>query len=166
MTLRFQVLSVIGVAWLCAAVAHAEEKAVTVIGVNPYLAQGADALEFGNYEEGIRLTLLGLKATTKPSDRIGALSNLCAGYVGTRDYKEALRYCNRALRLDDNHWRAYNNRGLAYLGLGDLKAAQRDVDAGLAINPSGRSLQVVQTMIDEAAKAPAVSTPPSEEEQD
>jgi tetratricopeptide (TPR) repeat protein len=166
MMLRYRVSVLVGVACLWAAAGHAEDKAVTVIGVNPYLADGANALKFGDYEEGIRLTQLGLKALTKPADRIGALSNLCAGYVGTRDFNEALRYCNRALRLDEKHWRAYNNRSLAYLGLGNLEAAQRDVSAGIAINPTGRSLQVVQSMINEAAKQPAVSTPPPEDEQD
>ena len=147
---------------------HAEDTGTTIIGVNPNLSEGAYALEFGNYEEGIRLTLEGLRSSVRPSDRIGALSNLCAGYVGVRDYESALRYCNRALRIDEKNWHAYNNRSLAYLGLGDVKAAQRDLETGLSLNPSSKTLVEVGRLIEIERQAMAketspVSTPPEED---
>jgi len=156
--LRHVRIALMGVILLSGLAGHAQNEASISIGVNPQLSEGAQALEFGNYDEGIRLTELGLKSTVRPRDRIGALSNLCAGYVGSREYAEALRYCNRSLRLDDRNWHAYNNRSLAYLGMGDLKNAQRDVEKGLAINPQSSSLKTVEKMVQTAANPP-VETP-------
>jgi tetratricopeptide (TPR) repeat protein len=157
-----------GVILLCGLAGHAQEKASTSIGVNPNLAEGAHALQFGNYDEGIRLTELGLKGTIRPKDRVGALSNLCAGHVGNRDYEEALRYCNRALRLDERNWHAYNNRSLAYLGLNQVEAAKSDLEKGLALNPQSNSLQIIAKMVEAAEKpdadAPAAVSVPSEDD--
>jgi tetratricopeptide (TPR) repeat protein len=163
---RVNWIALIGVACLCGSAGHAGDDAVTVVGVNSNLAEGADALEHNEYREGIRRTEDGLRSSLKREDRVGAFSNLCAGHVGTGEYDEALRYCNRALRLDVDNWHAYNNRSLAYLGLGDIDSAQRDVDKGLQLNPGGRTLLIVQNMVNEAAakKAalPHVSSPPEE----
>ncbi|MDH5567963.1 MAG: tetratricopeptide repeat protein [Myxococcales bacterium] len=166
MTPRHVIIALSGVACLSlgAFASHAQEDPSVVIGVSRHLSDGATALELGNYEEGIRLTMLGLKSSTRPRDRIGALSNLCAGYVGTQNYDEALRYCNRAIRLDPNNWRAYNNRGLAYLGLGNLEAARSDVERGFEINPSGNSLEIVAKLVEQAANAPAAAGSSASEE--
>lgn len=153
--LRHAWIAWMGVVLLCGLAGHAEEKATTSLGVNPDLAAGAQALQFGNYDEGIRLTQLGLKGTIRPNDRIGALSNLCAGYVGNREYEEALRYCNRALRLDDRNWHAYNNRSLAYLGLNQIDKAKSDLERGLALNPQSNSLKIIEGMVERAEKTPA-----------
>ena len=126
--LRRTWIAVTGVALLSGPASHADNGASTIVGVNPRLSEGAYALEFGNYDEGVRLTLEGLRSSVRPRDRVGALSNLCAGYVGLQDYQAALRYCNRALRIDEKNWHAYNNRSLAYLGLGNTAAAQRDLE--------------------------------------
>jgi tetratricopeptide (TPR) repeat protein len=150
-------IAVAGVVWLSGPAGHAEEAASTVIGVNPRLSEGAYALEFGNYDEGIRLTLEGLRTSIRPDDRVGALSNICAGYVGIQDYKTALQYCNRALRIDENNWHVYNNRSLAYLGLGNIAAAQRDLEKGLAINPDARTLKEVEQRLEAARQAAAAA---------
>jgi tetratricopeptide (TPR) repeat protein len=141
---------VIGVALLNGPASHAEDAVSTVIGVNPDLVKGAYALEFGNHREAVRLTLQGLRSPVRPSDLVGALSNLCGGYVGIEDFASALDYCNRALRIDDGDWHAYNNRSLAYLGLGDTDAAQRDLEKGLEINPDSRTLKEVERRIESA----------------
>ena len=158
----------IGVACLCGSTGQAEEPGSIVYGVDPDLAAGADALEIGSYQEGIRLTLAGLSEAIRRKDRVGALSNLCAGYVGTREYEEALRYCNRALRLDPSDWHAYNNRGLANLGLGRYDEARHDVDKGLSLNPTSRDLHRVDGLVAKAAKPPenapaAIISPPNGE---
>jgi hypothetical protein len=58
----------------------------TVVGVeNEYLAAGAEALFAKEYDEGIRLTILGLERPTLPRDRANAFSNLCAAYAAKRD---------------------------------------------------------------------------------
>jgi tetratricopeptide (TPR) repeat protein len=166
--LRRTWIAVTGVALLSGPASHADDGASTVVGVNPRLSEGAYALEFGNYNEGVRLTLEGLRASVRPRDRVGALSNLCAGYVGLQDYDTALRYCNRALRIDENNWHAYNNRSLAYLGLGNTGAAERDLEKGLEINPNARTLKEVKLRVEAAKQAEAkdrsrASTPPEED---
>ena len=166
--LRCTWIAVAGVALLSGPAGHAEDAATTIIGVNPRLSEGAYALEFGNYNEGVRLTLEGLRTSVRPDDRVGALSNLCAGYVGLQDYEAALRYCNRALRMDEKNWHAYNNRSLAYLGLGNTAAAQRDLERGLEINPQARTLKEVELRVEAAKQAAAkerspVSTSPEED---
>jgi tetratricopeptide (TPR) repeat protein len=154
-------IALIGVALLSGPAGHADDGASTIIGVNPNLSEGAYALEFGNYHEGIRLTLEGLRSSVRPSDRVGALSNLCAGYVGIEDFASALRYCNRSLRIDDTNWHAYNNRSLAYLGLGDTDAAQRDLEKGLEINPYARTLKEVEQRIEAARQATTKASSPA-----
>ena len=166
--LRRTWIAVTGVALLSGPASHADDGAGTVLGVNPRLSEGAYALEFGNYDEGVRLTLEGLRASVRPSDRVGALSNICAGYVGLQDYDTALLYCNRALRIDESNWHAYNNRSLAYLGLGNTAAAERDLEKGLEINPDSRTLKEVKLRLEAAKQAEAkdrsrVSAPPEED---
>jgi tetratricopeptide (TPR) repeat protein len=151
---------VIGVALLSNPASHADDTGITIIGVDPNLSKGADALKFGNYDEGIRLTLEGLRSAVRPFDRVGALSNLCAGYVGIEDFESALRYCNDALRMDDGNWHAYNNRSLAYLGLGDIDAAQRDLEKGLEINSDAQTLKEVERRIETARQAAAKTRAP------
>jgi len=120
---------------------------VTVLGPNPYLSEGADALRFKNFDEGVRLTLQGLKYETSRRNRALALSNLCAGYVALEKYQQALESCDAALLLRPRLWRAFNNRALAYLGQNRLAAARRDVEQGLAINPNSKTLDESSDLI-------------------
>jgi len=123
-----------------AAVQATEAHGRSVIGVNDELARGARALQVRDYAEGVRLTAAGLRAMHDRRDRLVALSNLCAGYVGLRQYARALAACDEALEINPRFWRAYNNRALAHLGLGMLAAARSDVAEGLAINPNSAKL--------------------------
>ena len=63
-----------------------QAQSKTVLGVtNEYLAAGAEALRLKDYDEGIRLTLLGLDRPTSPRDRSAALSNLCAAHAAKQE---------------------------------------------------------------------------------
>ena len=65
-----------------------------VLGIrNVPLKQGADAMLAGNYDEGIRLTHIGLQHAMGAKEHEAALSNLCAGYLQIGKYKTALQYC-------------------------------------------------------------------------
>ena len=152
-------LIAIGVALLSGPASRGDDTGITVIGADPNLSAGADALKLRNYDEGIRLTLEGLRSSVQPSDRVGAFSNLCAGYVGIEDFESALSYCNRALSIDDGSWRAYNNRSLVHLGLGDVDMAQRDLEKGLEINPDAPTLREVERRIEAARQAAARASP-------
>lgn len=133
------------------AVVHAVEpnQSATVLGpTNPKLADGAAALDAGHVEEGIRLTLAGLNMPTPTRDRAAGYSNLCAGYAMLKQWDEALKYCDTAISLDTNNWRAFNNRAAVYVGKGQYDRAVSDIRAGLDIAPDSstllESLRVVQ----------------------
>lgn len=114
----------------------------TVLGnSNPALSDGARALQAGDYERGVELTLAGLGQPALERDRVAGLSNLCAGYVGLRKFELALVRCSQSLDLDPENWRALNNRAAAWLGLGRPDAALADLHRALAINPDATVLQ-------------------------
>lgn len=114
----------------------------TVLGnTNIELSDGAHALQAGDYERGVELTLAGLDQPALERDRVAGLSNLCAGYVGLRKFELALVRCSQALELDPQNWRALNNRAAAWLGLGQPDAALQDLRRALAINPDATVLQ-------------------------
>jgi tetratricopeptide (TPR) repeat protein len=150
---RFSAYLLIGLnVLLMASVVHPElahSESAHTIGTDPHLSDGARALQMGNYDEGIRLTLEGLKRHPLHRHRASALNNLCAGYVGNQEFEEAIRRCSDAIEIDGRNWRMYNNRALAYLGMGRIGAAQRDAKKGLALNPDGPTLTKVEAMIRE-----------------
>ena len=126
---------------------HASDLERTIFGVNSHLADGATALTIGNYDEGIRLTKLGLNGPPKPSQRSAALSNLCAGFDGTAQYERALVHCTAALKLDNRNWQAYSNRAVAHLGMGQLEAAEADITRAVALNPRSKKLRRAQQAV-------------------
>ncbi|MDH3545889.1 MAG: tetratricopeptide repeat protein [Gammaproteobacteria bacterium] len=120
----------------------------TVIGpTNPDLQEGANALLSGDIEEGIRLTLIGLKMETGTRDRQTAMSNLCAGYTILNKLEEALRYCNLVLEENDEHWRALNNRAIIYVKQRRFAEAEKDIDKGQELAPNSRTLKLVRAML-------------------
>lgn len=146
-TLRLNRL--LAVAYLClltASVASQESK--TVIGPsNPNLYHGANALLAGDAEEGVRLTLLGLEHESGSRDRITAMSNLCAGYIMLEELETALSYCDRVLQQNDRHWRAYNNRALAFIRLKRYAEAERDLQKAETLAADSRTVKVVRSML-------------------
>ena len=126
-----------------------QNQSTTVVGpANPQLADGAAALDAGRVEEGIRLTLEGLKFPAETHDRAAGYSNLCAGYAMLKQWDEALQQCNTSLAIDPNNWRTFNNRAAVFVAKGDYEQAMSDLRAGLEISPNSRtlleSLRIVQ----------------------
>jgi tetratricopeptide (TPR) repeat protein len=134
-----------------------DPESVTVIGVNKDLSDGARALQMGDFEEGLRLTIAGLRFESSARNRAGGLSNLCAGYTAVKQYAEAIDSCNEALKIDDQNWHAYNNRALAYLGQGEIDAAKRDLQDGLRLNADSRKLFQVAEMIEARERPPPLA---------
>lgn len=124
----------------------------SVFGTNPYLSDGATALMLGNYEKGVELTREGLKAILTTAERVTLLSNLCAGYVGLKEFDTAVVYCNRSLELDPDNWRALQNRAAAHAGLNQITKALSDVEQGLELNPDSDGLKLTLSIIREQAK--------------
>lgn len=145
--IRFIILCVLPVACV---VADSQTSASSSFGPNPDLSDGARALQLKQFDEGIRLTLRGLKLEVSSRMRANALSNLCAGYLALRRFPLALESCNDALQINPRSWRAYNNRALVFLGQGRVEAARRDVETGLTINPASRTLQRARDMAQSA----------------
>ncbi|MEQ1581106.1 MAG: tetratricopeptide repeat protein [Steroidobacteraceae bacterium] len=124
----------------------------SVYGTNPYLSDGATALMLGNYQRGVELTREGLKDILTTEERVTLLSNLCAGYVGLKEYDTAIVYCNRSLDLDPSNWRALQNRAAAYAGLNQITKALSDVEQGLELNPDSDDLKLTLSIIREKAR--------------
>jgi tetratricopeptide (TPR) repeat protein len=133
------------------AVPQADTPAKTVLGPsNADLADGAAALRAGDAEEGVRLTRRGLKSGIGGRDRIAGYSNLCAGLIMLERLDEALEACNRALDLDDRHWRSYSNRALAYIKLQRYADAELDISKVEELNPHARTLKSLRAMYRDA----------------
>ena len=124
------------------------KQSTTVIGPsNVDLAAGAGELLAGNGEEGVRLSLKGMRYAASKADKVTGMSNLCAGYFMLDDLDEALLYCDSALELDDSHWRALSNRALIYVKLKRYDEAELDLQRGLEIAPNARTLAIISGML-------------------
>ena len=124
------------------------QQNMTVLGPsNPDLYAGANALLAGDAEEGVRLTLLGLKREGNSRNRTTGLSNLCAGYIMLGQLEEGLKYCDEVLEQDDQYWRAYSNRAYVYLKQGRLEEAEQDLQKAEALAKNARTVKTVRSML-------------------
>ena len=122
----------------------------TVFGAaNEYLAAGAEAIRLKQYDEGIRLTKLGLERPASPRDRAAALSNLCAAHAAKNEPDVAIEYCTESLTVNDVNWSAYSNRAYAYYLKRMFDEADSDLDAALTLNPSARQMPQIRGMMNE-----------------
>jgi tetratricopeptide (TPR) repeat protein len=130
----------------------------TILGAgNEYLSAGAFALLSGRYEEGIRLTELGLtRYAPRPEDRALALSNLCAAHAALNQPDVAIRYCSESLALNSHNWRAFNNRSYAYTLKNMYSEAMFDIDAAAALNPDANQVIRIKGMINERTLQPRI----------
>jgi tetratricopeptide (TPR) repeat protein len=116
-------------------------SSTTVIGPNVLLADGAQALMNGDWERGVQLTEMGIGTAVSQQDRAVALANLCAGYAALKKYERALENCDRSIAIDEENWRAWQNRAAANLGLGRIEESLKDIQRGLRLNPESQDLQ-------------------------
>jgi tetratricopeptide (TPR) repeat protein len=141
-TMRPVLIAAVFLASTCWAV----EPTYVIGSANPDIADGARALLGGRNEEGIRLTLKGLKAANGKTEEEIALSNLCAGYTNLGDYESALKYCDILLQRDDKMWRAYNSKALIYIYTKQYEKAEQALIKGEAINPDARTMKVARAL--------------------
>jgi tetratricopeptide (TPR) repeat protein len=151
MRLASRVATALAAAFAANVAAGAEPtQSTTVMGPsNAQLADGATALEQGRVEDGIRLTLEGLRSPNGRQDQAAGYSNLCAGYAMLQKWDEALQHCNAAIELDNNNWRSFNNRAAVYTGKGQYDKAVDDIRAGLRLAPNSRTLNESLRIIEE-----------------
>lgn len=119
----------------------------TVLGVrNVPLKEGAEALLSRDWEEGIRLTHIGLKQAFGAREEEAGLSNLCAGYLQIGKYDTALMYCEMLLARNPDHWRGYNNRALIYIKTKQWEKARIDLERGEELNGGAYTMKVARAM--------------------
>ncbi len=130
----------------------------TIIGAgNEFLSAGSFAIRMGQYDEGIRLTNLGLtRYQPSRSDRASALSNLCAAHAANGDPDLAISYCDESVGMEDRNWRTYSNRAYAYFLKGMLRQAESDLQLASDINPNARQVIQIRGMINEVGLRPRV----------
>jgi tetratricopeptide (TPR) repeat protein len=124
----------------------AVEPTYVIGSANPDISDGARALLGGRNEEGIRLTLKGLKSANGKKEEEIALSNLCAGYTNLGDYESALKYCDILLQRDDKLWRAYNSKALIYIYTKQYEKAEQELVKGEALNPDARTMKIARAL--------------------
>jgi tetratricopeptide (TPR) repeat protein len=121
------------------------------------LAAGADAIRVGRYDDGIRLTKLGLERDApNPYEKSAAFANLCAAHAAKGQLDTAIRYCSDSLSLNESNWRAYSNRSYAYLLKGQYAEARIDLDAAAAIAPAAAQVRQIRAMLNERSLKPRV----------
>lgn len=131
----------------------------SVLGqANEYLSAGATAIRAGRYDDGIRLTALGLETeTSNLYERAAALANLCAAHAAKGEPDQAIEHCDESIALNGDSWRAYSNRAYAYYLKGMYSEAQFDLDAAAAIAPDAPQVRQIRGLINERRLRPRVT---------
>jgi tetratricopeptide (TPR) repeat protein len=125
---------------------------------NTLLAAGSQALRTGDYDEGIRLTHLGLERPGNSAYlRASALSNLCGAYAAKQEPDAAIEYCSQSLEIDADNWRALSNRAYAHWLKGLHTEAASDLEAAATINPSGSEIAQIRGLINQSTLQPRVN---------
>ncbi len=117
---------------------------------NIYLSDGVIALKEGDPKRAVKLLEKGLQFTHTERNFTITLSNIRAAYVLMEEHDKAVTYCTRALEINPNFWRAFNNRALAHLGAKRFPEADADIQAGLALSPTAASLTKTRQRYEEA----------------
>ncbi len=146
--MRFALIVAVSLASIC----WAEEPKISIGSENPHLSRGARALLGDRHEEGIRLTLLGLKNANNKKEEEIALSNLCAGYTNLGDYQSALKYCDMLLKRNDKLWRVYNSKALIYIYTKQYDKAEEQLIKGEALNSNAHSMKIARALFLDATQ--------------
>ncbi len=142
-----------------AAIAQSDQQADsrTVLGGgDEYLSAAAEAIRAGEYEDGIRLTAIGLDRPQTEHDRAAALSNLCAAHAAKGEPDNAIKYCGESLAINEHNWRAYINRSYAYYLKRMFAESRADLVVAENLNPNARQIEQIRGMINERILQPSV----------
>ncbi len=153
--------AVLAFCWFTAVQAHADPEGDAgmrmTLGSNEYLFAGADAIRAGQFDDGIRLTMIGLERPgVSRRNRAAGLANLCAAYVSKREPDTALPYCDESLGITSDNWRVLSARSQAYFLKGFLAESVRDHAAAAAINSDAAHVKMMGGLINERRLKPEV----------
>lgn len=144
--------------FLMAGQSWTQDRDALVVGGNQYLAAGADAIRAGRFDDGIRLTRIGLERDLPNTfDRAAGLANLCAAHVAKEEPDEAIPYCTESLSLNGSNWRAYSNRSHAYMLKKMYSEAALDNNAAAALSPDADHVLMIRGMLNELSLRPRVT---------
>ena len=83
---------------------------------------GTNEILDGDYLSGIKKSMKYANAGANIR-KIAARTNLCIGYAATRQYDEAIKWCDAAVEIDRRAWITKNNRAVLYYLMGDFEAS-------------------------------------------
>ncbi|KAF5831361.1 hypothetical protein DUNSADRAFT_13203 [Dunaliella salina] len=89
-----------------------------------------------NFPEGLRAKSGAIKK--------GVSLNLAAANLKLKDYREAIKNCDKALEVDPNNTKALYRRAQAFLAQGDTVEAEQDVKSALLLAPKDPDLLALQ----------------------
>lgn len=139
----FAALVIVTALTVAASAAEHAPDSKTIFAQDAEIRAGEQALIAGELESAIELFLAGLPKASTKRNAAAALNNLCAAYGTLGKFDTALEYCDRALVLRPNNWRAYTNRARSLIGIGELEAAIQAANKGLEIAPNARPLHEI-----------------------
>ncbi|MHA6288244.1 hypothetical protein [Maricaulis sp. CAU 1757] len=91
-----------------------------------------NAVTRGEWPEAIHFGEEVAASGMSPVHKRAAWANLCAAYAGSGELDQAAEACATALELDDDNWRALNNRGVVAWLNGDRDSAVASFEAAEA----------------------------------
>jgi tetratricopeptide (TPR) repeat protein len=109
---------------------------------NENLKKAREALIDGNMDRAIYFYKRALRRSKlTDSEKVSANTGLCAAYMSTEKYQEAIDHCEASLELNPNKWETLNNLGISYMGLKDYRMAIEILERGLKLNSDSDILQ-------------------------
>jgi tetratricopeptide (TPR) repeat protein len=152
----FAICLVASVGWAQVDSQQVPDSRTILGGGNELLAAGAELIRAGEYEDGIRLTTLGLDRSPSIPDKAAALSNLCAAHAAKGDPDRAITFCTESIAINEKNWRAYSNRSYAFYLKGMYAQANSDLELAASISPNARQVVQIRGMINERNLRPSV----------
>lgn len=86
---------------------------------------GTREIESGKIDKAIQISKIQLPHVSQQK-KVAVLTNLCIGYILSRDFAQAEEYCDQAVERSNESSVSYNNRGVLKVQQGDLESAIQD----------------------------------------
>ena len=111
------------------------------------ILEGARLIDSGETQKGMAMTRNALELNLDLYAVAVVHTNLCAGYLQLKQYRQAIAHCDKALAIRPGQWQALNNRGGAYYGLAEYDQAAGDYTQALTYRPDNADLETNLEMV-------------------